>query len=91
MTQQAAADERADHDLVIRGGTVVDGTGVPPRVADVAIDRGQIVAVGEVLASGRDEVDASGLFVTPGWVDIHTTTTVRPRGIPRSHRRRGRA
>jgi N-acyl-D-aspartate/D-glutamate deacylase len=60
------------HDLVIRGGTVVDGTGAPARVADIAIDNGTITTVGSVAAKGRREIDASGLIVTPGWVDIHT-------------------
>jgi N-acyl-D-aspartate/D-glutamate deacylase len=59
-------------DLVIRGGTVVDGTGGAPRVADVAVDKGVIVEVGNVAAKGREEIDAKGLLVTPGWVDIHT-------------------
>jgi N-acyl-D-aspartate/D-glutamate deacylase len=59
-------------DLVIRGGTVVDGTGSAPRVADVAIDKGVIVEVGAVAAKGDEEIDAKGLLVTPGWVDIHT-------------------
>ncbi len=60
------------HDLVIRGGTVVDGTGVAPRLADVAVDGGLISKVGAVEARGRREIDAKGLLVTPGWVDIHT-------------------
>ncbi|MEQ9527403.1 MAG: amidohydrolase family protein, partial [Parvibaculaceae bacterium] len=59
-------------DLVIRGGTVVDGSGGAPVKADVAIDKGLIVAVGKVDAKGRVELDATGLLVTPGWVDIHT-------------------
>ena len=62
----------ADHDVVIRGGVVVDGTGAPGRGADVAIDDGVITHVGEVRASGREEIDADGLLVTPGWVDVHT-------------------
>ena len=62
----------ADHDVVIRGGVVVDGTGAPGRAADVAIDDGGITHVGEVHASGREEIDADGLLVTPGWVDVHT-------------------
>jgi N-acyl-D-aspartate/D-glutamate deacylase len=61
-----------DHDLVIRGGVVVDGTGVSAREADVAIDGGRIAAVGLVGGRGRDEIDARGLLVTPGFVDIHT-------------------
>jgi N-acyl-D-aspartate/D-glutamate deacylase len=60
------------HDLVIRNGTVVDGTGAPAREADVAIDGDRIAAVGEVPGRGRREIDARGLLVTPGWVDIHT-------------------
>ena len=60
------------HDLVIRGGTVVDGTGAAPRVADVAIDGDKITAVGPNAGKGRREVDARNLLVTPGFVDIHT-------------------
>ena len=60
------------HDLIIRGGLVVDGSGAPAQIADVAIDGELIVAVGANLGEGRTEVDASGLLVTPGFVDIHT-------------------
>lgn len=60
------------HDIVIRNGTVVDGTGNARRVADVAIDGNVITAVGIVPNKGRREIDADGLLVTPGWVDIHT-------------------
>ena len=60
------------HDLVIRGGTVVDGTGGTPRIADVAVDGDKIAAVGTGLGKGRREIDARGLMVTPGFVDIHT-------------------
>jgi N-acyl-D-aspartate/D-glutamate deacylase len=60
------------HDLVIRNGTLVDGTGAAPREADLAIDRGVIAAVGSVAARGREEIDARGKLVTPGFVDIHT-------------------
>ncbi|MGK2948945.1 MAG: N-acyl-D-amino-acid deacylase family protein [Acidimicrobiales bacterium] len=62
----------AAHDLVIRGGTVVDGTGAPARTADVAISDGVITEVGQVDGAGRDEIDADGALVTPGFVDIHT-------------------
>jgi len=62
----------ADHDLVIRGGTVVDGTGAAARTADVAVDGARIVAVGRVAGSGRRELDADGLLVAPGFVDIHS-------------------
>jgi N-acyl-D-aspartate/D-glutamate deacylase len=60
------------HDLVIRNGHVVDGSGAPGRRADVAIDGDRIVSVGSVDGRGRREVDADGLVVTPGFVDIHT-------------------
>jgi N-acyl-D-aspartate/D-glutamate deacylase len=60
------------HDLVIRGGTLVDGTGTAPRQADVAIDGSRISAVGNDVGEGRREIDATGLLVAPGWVDIHT-------------------
>jgi len=60
------------HDLVIRGGTIHDGTGAEPVTGDVAIDGDRIVAVGEVPARGREEIDARGHLVTPGFVDIHT-------------------
>ena len=60
------------HDLVIRGATVIDGTGAEARVADVAVDGGLILAVGDKVGPGRREIDAKGLLLTPGWVDIHT-------------------
>jgi N-acyl-D-aspartate/D-glutamate deacylase len=60
------------HDLVIRGGTIVDGTGAERRKADVAIEGDRIVAVGGEVGPGRREIDATGLLVAPGWVDIHT-------------------
>jgi len=59
-------------DMVVRGGTVVDGSGGEPRIADVAIADGRIVGVGKVAARGSQEIDARGLLVTPGFVDIHT-------------------
>ena len=60
------------HDLIIRGGTVVDGTGAPRFSADIAIDAGRITAIGTDLGEARDIIDATGLIVTPGFVDIHT-------------------
>jgi N-acyl-D-aspartate/D-glutamate deacylase len=60
------------HDLVIRGGHVADGLGAEPVEADVAVDGGTIVGVGAVPERGREEVDAAGQLVTPGFVDIHT-------------------
>jgi len=60
------------HDILIQGGTVVDGTGVPARQADVAVRGGRIVAVGSGLGAAHRVIDATGLLVTPGFVDIHT-------------------
>jgi N-acyl-D-aspartate/D-glutamate deacylase len=60
------------HDLVIRGGTVVDGTGGPPILADVAVDGERIAEVGRVDDGGRREIEAAGAYVTPGFVDVHT-------------------
>ena len=60
------------HDLVIRGGAVVDGTGAPAVTADVAVDGGRITEVGRVDGHGARELVADGLVVAPGWVDIHT-------------------
>ena len=60
------------YDLIIRNGTVIDGTGADRKVADIAIANGRIVKVGEVLERSDSEIDAKGKLVTPGWVDIHT-------------------
>ena len=57
------------HELVIRGGTIVDGTGRERFEGDVAIDAGRIAAVGSVAERGRRELDAKGHVVAPGWVD----------------------
>jgi N-acyl-D-aspartate/D-glutamate deacylase len=62
----------AEHDLVIRDGTVVDGTGAPRRTADVAVSNGRITEVGRVAGRGGREIDADGAVVAPGFVDIHT-------------------
>ena len=59
-------------DVVIRNGLVVDGTGSPGQTADVAIRDGRIVAIGEVSDKGNHEIDAEGLVVAPGFVDVHT-------------------
>jgi N-acyl-D-aspartate/D-glutamate deacylase len=59
-------------DVVIRAGTVVDGTGAPARTADVAINGDRIVEIGRVAGHGRREIDADGAVVAPGFVDIHT-------------------
>ncbi len=60
------------HDLVIRGGRVLDGTGADEVAADIAITDDRITAVGEVTGSATREIDADGLLVTPGFVDMHT-------------------
>ena len=60
------------HDLVIRNGNIVDGSGKKPFLGDIAIDEGKITRVGEVINSGKKEIDADGNLVSPGWVDIHT-------------------
>ncbi len=63
----------AEFDVVIRNGNVVDGTGAPARIADVAIKGSVIAAVGpNIDGAGKHEIDATGLLVTPGWVDHHT-------------------
>ena len=60
------------HDLVIRNGTIVDGLGGEPFLGDVAVSGGVIVAVGAIDGRGTREIDAAGLLVTPGFVDLHT-------------------
>ncbi len=60
------------HELIIRGGTLVDGTGTAARPADVAVDSGRITEVGTVQGGAAQVIEADGLMVTPGWVDVHT-------------------
>src|ERR1700722_14642801 len=60
------------HDLATRGGLVVDGSGGPGGTAGIAIAGGVIVEVGRALGRGHREIDADGLLVTPGFIDIHT-------------------
>ncbi len=60
------------HDIVIRGGTIVDGTGTEGYVGDVAIDGDKLASVGGTAGPAKREIDATGLLVTPGWVDVHT-------------------
>lgn len=60
------------HDIVIRGGSIIDGSGAPAFSGDVAIAQGRIAAVGGKQGPARREIDADGLLVTPGWVDVHT-------------------
>ena len=59
-------------DLIIRNGTVIDGTGAAPFEADIAIDHGRITAIGKIPASGQEEIDAKGQIVTPGFIDPHS-------------------
>jgi N-acyl-D-aspartate/D-glutamate deacylase len=59
-------------DLVIRNGTVIDGTGADPFEADIAVQDGKITAIGKVPARGREEIDAKGRIVTPGFIDPHS-------------------
>ena len=60
------------HDVVIRGGMIIDGDGGTPYRGDLAIDGDRISTVGSKAGSARREIDADGLLVTPGWVDVHT-------------------
>lgn len=60
------------HEIVVKGGSIVDGTGAEPFGGDLAIDDGRISAIGGKIADGRTVIDATGLIVSPGFVDIHT-------------------
>ena len=60
------------HDIVIRNGTLIDGSGAPRRVGDIAIDGPLITQVGGKAGAGQREINADGALVTPGWVDVHT-------------------
>ncbi|MGE0828644.1 MAG: amidohydrolase family protein [Hyphomonadaceae bacterium] len=62
----------AEYDLVIRGGEIFDGAGGPGVWADVGVRDGRIAAIGELAGAGREEIDAAGKAVTPGFVDVHT-------------------
>ena len=60
------------HDLIIRGATLVDGTGSNPRVADVAVQSGRVSGIGQVSGAAAKMIDADGLVLAPGIVDLHT-------------------
>ncbi len=60
------------YDLIIRGGTIVDGTGHKRYVGDVAVNDDRIVKIGKISETGKEEIDATGKLVAPGWVDVHT-------------------
>jgi N-acyl-D-amino-acid deacylase len=60
------------YDILIRGGTIVDGLGGPPCTADIAIENGRIAAIGKLAEAARQVIDADGAIVTPGFIDVHT-------------------
>jgi N-acyl-D-amino-acid deacylase len=60
------------HDIVIRGGTIIDGTGAPAFTGDIAVDGRQIASLGDKAEPAHRVIDADGMLVTPGWVDVHT-------------------
>ena len=66
----AAAADQYDYDIVIRNGRVLDGAGNPCIFADVAIKNGRFVKLGKISGRGRTEIDASGRYVSPGWIDM---------------------
>jgi N-acyl-D-amino-acid deacylase len=68
--QTASAAAEVQYDLVIRNGRVLDGAGNPWIVADVAIDKGRFVKIGKIAGRGRQEIDAKGRYVSPGWIDM---------------------
>lgn len=68
----AFGEKRPMFDLVLRGGTIIDGTGAPGRRGDVAVADGVIVETGQDLGRGREEIDARGRIVSPGFIDCHT-------------------
>jgi N-acyl-D-amino-acid deacylase len=81
----------AAHDVVIRGGMIYDGSGAPPFDADVAIDRDRIIAIGTVAERGRTELDAGGLAVAPGFINMLSwaTTSLIADGMSQSDIRQG--
>jgi N-acyl-D-amino-acid deacylase len=70
LSSLATAQTEAQYDLVIRNGRVIDGAGNPWILADVAIDKGCFVRIGKISGRGRQELDASGRYVSPGWIDM---------------------
>jgi N-acyl-D-amino-acid deacylase len=70
------------HDLILRGGTVLDGSGAPKRRADVAVTGGRISEIGETVTGGSREIDVSGLVVCPGFIDLHSHADFTVLGAP---------
>lgn len=70
ITHAKAQSTDADYDIVIRNGRVIDGAGNPWILADVAINQGRFVKVGKITGHGRQEIDATGRYVSPGWIDV---------------------
>src|SRR5882757_7857239 len=62
----------ATYDVILRHGRIVDGTGNPAYFADIAITNGRIAAIGRITGDAKTELDAKGLVVTPGFIDVHT-------------------
>lgn len=78
-------------DLIVRNGTVIDGTGAEPRVADVAVQDDRIAGIGPVTGAGREEIDAKGMAVTPASSTSIRTMTGRSPGTIASRPRRAMA
>ncbi len=72
LTSSCSESQPVDYDLVIRGGTVFDGSGTPGVVGDIGIRGDRIVAIGDIDGRGTRTIDASGLYVTPGFIDMHS-------------------
>src|SRR6266850_2016124 len=72
LLSQLAVARAETYDLIIRHGRVVDGSGNPAYFADVAVKKGRIAAIGRVDGNARTEIDATGMIVAPGFIDVHT-------------------
>src|ERR1700693_71749 len=72
----------ARYDLLIRGGRLIDGTGAPGRAADLAVARGRIAALGAIEGEGAAVIDAAGLVVCPGFIDVHSHDDVALINVP---------
>ena len=81
----------SSYDVIIRNGDVIDGTGSPPRRVDIALSDGRIAAIGTVSGRAREEIDASGRVVAPGFIDVQgqSGTTLLADGNGESHVRQG--